>query len=173
MKTILVGAAAFACIRGPSGAGENGNPGCVAWPRLAFTTACGQRRSLEAMKFLFDRVRDFIQTGAGDARECIDIDAAQFLPAVREGRRPVDLCHLFLSVLTDQEVAAHLQFFLGRTEGLPLVSRVLLATRPPLQFSATRRMSCHQARYVEIDGHDGELIPIEVWEPRIVAPTTS
>ena len=27
MKTILVGAAAFACIRGPSGAGENGNPG--------------------------------------------------------------------------------------------------------------------------------------------------
>ena len=26
MKTILVGAAAFGCVTGPSGAGENGNP---------------------------------------------------------------------------------------------------------------------------------------------------
>ncbi len=38
MKTILVGAAAFACIRGPSGAGENGNPGLKQWEFLDAST---------------------------------------------------------------------------------------------------------------------------------------
>ena len=30
MKKLLVGAAAFGCIKGPSGAGKNGNPGLTA-----------------------------------------------------------------------------------------------------------------------------------------------
>ena len=43
MKTILVGAAAFGCVTGPSGAGENGNPSL----RRARVTGHASERSLE------------------------------------------------------------------------------------------------------------------------------
>ena len=49
MKTILVGAAAFACIRGPSGAGENGNPGSKLSPLV------GNLIEFNAVKFLNDQ----------------------------------------------------------------------------------------------------------------------
>ena len=50
MKTILVGAAAFGCVTGPSGAGENGNP------RLM------QQRHMAA-KRVFDRFVVILLTG--------------------------------------------------------------------------------------------------------------
>jgi hypothetical protein len=64
------------------------------------------------------------------------------------------------------------QFFVG-PHGLPAPSRVRLA-KDPLAIEG-KDFACHQACYFDddagrADGHDGELLAIDVWDRRIITP---
>ena len=117
----------------------------------------------------FTEIRAFISDGTGNWQDFVQIDAPQFLPSLKEGNRPKRTSHLFHSALNLHEAIAFVQFFISPSE-LPPPARVRLAVNPLLVDAAA--FACHQAYYYddvdEGDGHDGELVTIDVWERRIV-----
>ncbi len=120
-----------------------------------------------------DALRAFISAGQGDWREFVQIDAPQFHPALRDGGVPVHTSHLFYAALTAKAATAHVQFFVDRHGPPPPPSRIRLATNPLLIEG--KAFACHQARYFnkdacQSDGHDGELVAIDVWERRLITP---
>ncbi len=118
----------------------------------------------------FADLRAFVRHGDGDWKTFVELCAPQFLPQLLERRIPTYTSHFFHSTLTFVEVVGWVQFYVG-PDDLPLPSRVRLAVNPPLTFSETKHLTCHQACYCDVDGHDGEIAPIEVWEKRIVIPS--
>ena len=119
---------------------------------------------------VFTEMRAFISDGTGNWEDLVQLDAPQFLPLLRRGYLPARTSHFFHSVLTRDEAAAFVQFFVGPT-GLPPPARVRLAVNP-LMIEA-RYVTCHQACYFADvaaagEGHQGELVTIDTWERRIV-----
>jgi hypothetical protein len=134
-----------------------------------FLWAC---RALKGDEPAFGPLRRFISEGEGNWQEFVQLDAPQFLPLLREGNVPIRTSHFFYAALTAQEAVAFVQFFVG-THHLPPPSRIRLATNP-LVIEA-KEFACHQACYFDddadgSDGHDGELVKIDVWERKIIAP---
>ena len=134
-----------------------------------FLWACPVLRGHEAV---FGPVRSFISEGQGDWREFVQLDAPQFLPVLRQGYVPNRTSHFFCATLTPKEAVAYAQFFVGPLALTP-PSRIRLALNPLL--IERKNIACHQASYFDDDadrgdGHDGELLAIEVWERRIIAP---
>ena len=117
----------------------------------------------------FTKIRAFISDGTGDWRDFVQLDAPQFLPFLQQGYLPERTSHFFHSVLTRDEARAFVQFFVGPS-ALPPPALVRLAANPLVIEG--RHFACHQACYFDDDGdgHDGELVTIDVWEPRIVLP---
>jgi hypothetical protein len=134
-----------------------------------FLWACPLLRGDE---HVFSPLRAFISDGQGDWREFVQLDAQQFLPLLKEGYVPARTSHFFYAALTRDEAAVFVQFFVG-PHGLAPPSRVRLAVNPVT--IAEKQFACHQACYFDDDtdrgdGHDGELIVIDVWERRIITP---
>jgi hypothetical protein len=120
----------------------------------------------------FAQLRTFISEGQGNWRQFVELDAPQFLPILRAGNVPFRTSHFFYAGLTPQEAVSYVQFFVG-PHGLPSPSRIHLATNPLLIEG--KDFACHQACYFDddadrADGHDGELVAIDVWERRIITP---
>lgn len=120
----------------------------------------------------FSEIRAFISDGIGNSEDFVQLDAPQFLPFLQQGYLPERTSHFFLSVLTRAEATAFVQFFVG-PGALPPPARVRLAV-DPLVIDA-RQFACHQACYFgdaddNPDGHDGELVTMATWEPRIILP---
>lgn len=133
-----------------------------------FLWACPVLRGNEPT---FGPFRAFISEGVGNWREFVQYDAPQFLPVLREGNVPIRTSHFFCAALTREEATAFVQFFVG--PHLPSPSRVRLAIHP-LAIEG-KDFACHQASYFDdeadkADGHDGELIAIDVWERKIITP---
>jgi hypothetical protein len=115
-------------------------------------------------------LRSFILDGIGPWRDFVEFDAPQFLPWLQKRMVPVRTSHYFYASLTPEEATATVQFFVGPDLSTP--SRVQLASNP-LAIQA-QMYTCHQARYFDnnadrADGHDGELITIDVMRQRIIA----
>lgn len=120
----------------------------------------------------FVAIRAFISEGVGNWKEFVQLDAPQFLPILRAGNVPARTSHFFHAALTRGRAFAFVQFFVG-PHVLPPPSRVELATNP-LMIDA-KNFACHQACYFDDDadnagGHDGELVEVDVWERKIIAP---
>ncbi|MEP7113882.1 MAG: hypothetical protein ABI862_11490 [Ilumatobacteraceae bacterium] len=120
----------------------------------------------------FAPLRSFISEGQGNWREFVYLAAPQFLPILREGNVPIRTSHFFYAALTRQEAVVHVQFFVGPHD-LPSPSRIRLATNPIAVEG--KDFACHQACYFDddkdrADGHDGELVAIDVWERMVITP---
>lgn len=117
----------------------------------------------------FGPLRSFISDGQADWRAFVQLDAAQFLPVLREGYLPSRTSHFFGAALSPKEAVAYVQFFVG-PHALPPPSRVRLGNNPIEE----KGVACHHASYFDDDadrkdGHDGELITIQRWDRPIVA----
>ena len=116
----------------------------------------------------FAAVREFISRGTGDADAIVSFGQPPFIPGLDEESRVATLSHVFLSRLDAEEVAVSLHFFLGPLLKTPLSTKVTLVRVPPLLFTETQVATCHQAKYDEVEGHDGELVVVDAWVPRVV-----
>jgi hypothetical protein len=134
-----------------------------------FLWAC---RTLRGDEPAFAPLRAFIKDGVGNWRDFVELGTRQFLPILRSGAVPVRTSHFFNAALTREEASARIQFFVG-PQALPKPSRVKLATNP-LRIDG-KDFACHQACHFDGDeqndeGHDGELIAIDVFERKIITP---
>ena len=120
---------------------------------------------LRGNELCFADVRAFICDDEGDWQKFVGLNAEQFLPQLREGV-PAWTSHFFHYRLRKEEILAWVQFFSGPDRVPP--TRVVLARNPSLRFDELKSFRCHQASYCRVDGHDGEIAPIEVWEKRVV-----
>ncbi|MGE3344145.1 MAG: hypothetical protein AB7L71_12000 [Vicinamibacterales bacterium] len=119
----------------------------------------------------FEDTRNFVRYDVGDWEAFVQFDQPSFLNPLNEGHRLATLSHLLLSQLDCNEASVTLHFFLGPLMRTPRATQIRLARQPPLLFKGTRRVTCHHARYLEVEGHDGDLIAVDVWDPRIIQLT--
>jgi hypothetical protein len=138
--------------------------------KVAFHYFLWSQQVLRGNEPVFANIRNLIATGAGDYRAFVDYDAPQFIPILREGLVPVRTSHYFFAELTRDRAVSWCQFFVGPTHLSP-PARVRLAATP-LRLDASV-YSCHQACFFDDeadrrDGHQGELIIIDVTRRRII-----
>jgi hypothetical protein len=137
-----------------------------------FLWACPALRGDEGC---FAPLRAFIMEGTGDWRGFVELQAPQFMPPLARGYVPERTSHFFHADLRRERAVTSVQFFAGPL-ALPPPARVQLAANP-LMLEATI-LTCHQASYFDDeeekrDGHDGELIAIEVAQRRIITSLPS